>query len=200
MTRTKILLQPAALAFVVALALACSSTASSEQPGSAAHQHPPAAGAVPAKTGAGATANLAGPEGSKVAGKVIFKEIPQGVAIVAHVSGVSGAGPRGFHLHEVGECTPPDFTTAGSHFNPGGAPHGARDAAKHHAGDLGNIQINADGTGTLELTSHSLTVVPGPSSVVGRAVILHEKADDLVTQPTGNAGGRIACGVIRGDG
>ncbi len=209
MTRTNLFSKPgfskpATLALAIAFAAACGSAASSEKPASAGehagHQHPPAAGAAPAKTGATATANLAGPEGSKVAGKVTFKEISQGVAIVAHLSGVTGAGAHGFHLHEVGECTPPDFTTAGSHFNPAGAPHGARDAAQHHAGDLGNIQVNADGTGTLEFTSHALTVAPGPNSVVGRAVILHEKADDMVTQPTGNAGGRIACGVIKADG
>lgn len=200
MTRQNALLHTASLTFALSLASACSSTAASQPPASAAHEHQPAAAAEPAKAAHLATAVLAGPPGSQVSGRVTFNEGPQGVAVIAQFTGASGNGLHGFHLHEVGDCTPPDFTSAGGHFNPTGAPHGARDAAQHHAGDLGNIRINADGAGRLELTSHSITVAPGPSSVIGRSVILHEKEDDLVTQPTGNAGGRIACGVIKAAG
>ena len=87
--------------------------------------------------------------------------------------------------------------SAGGHFNPTGAPHAGPMAAMHHAGDLGNIEIGANGKGDLDITSTMLTVAPGPNSVVGRSVIFHEKADDMTTQPTGNAGGRLACGVIQ---
>jgi Cu-Zn family superoxide dismutase len=76
-------------------------------------------------------------------------------------------------------------------------PHAGPKETKRHAGDFGNIEIKADGTGDLDITSDMLTVKPGPNSVVGRAVVFHEKADDLTTQPTGNAGGRFACGVIQ---
>lgn len=193
MNRRNALLKTAALTFAASLGFVCSCTASSQQ---GAHQHASTA-ASPAPSSA--TAELEGKEGSKISGKVVFKQAGGEVKITAHVSGVEGGGSRGFHLHEVGDCTPPDFTSAGSHFNPSGAPHGAPTAAQHHAGDLGNIQIGADGSGHLELTSRGMTVGPGPSSVVGRAVILHEKADDLTTQPTGNAGGRVACGVVKAD-
>ncbi len=190
MNRPNALLKTAALGFAASLGFVCSCTASSQ------HQH----GSSASPAAASATAEVKGKEGSIVSGKVTFKETAAGVAVVADFTGIpAGQSMRGFHVHEVGDCTPPDFTSAGSHFNPTGAPHGARSAAEHHAGDFGNIEVKADGSAHLELTSTSITVAPGPKSVVGRAVILHEKADDLLTQPTGNAGGRVACGVVRAD-
>lgn len=133
--------------------------------------------------------------GGSVSGKVTFSEVGGGVDINALVSGAP-AGALGFHLHDVGDCSAPDFTSAGGHFNPSGHPHAAPTAAAHHAGDFGNVEVGQDGNGTLSLSSTGLTVAAGANSVVGRAVILHERADDLNTQPTGNAGGRIACGVV----
>jgi Cu-Zn family superoxide dismutase len=152
---------------------------------------------MPAAT---ASATLQGRAGSDVSGEVTFTEVEGGVQIVAHVSGLTNAGPHGFHLHEVGDCSAEDFTSAGGHFNPTGVPHGAPTDAEHHAGDFGNIEVGEDGTGHLELVSHMLTVSPGPNSVVGKAVILHEQADDLESQPTGAAGGRVACGVVQAAG
>jgi Cu-Zn family superoxide dismutase len=133
--------------------------------------------------------------GSGVGGTVSFTEQGGSVTIEAHLSGV-GPGDHGFHVHETGDCSTADYKSAGGHFNPSGAPHGAPSDAAHHAGDLGNIAIGADGSGTLSIASAMLSVAPGPNSVVGKAVIVHEKADDMKTQPTGDAGGRIACGVI----
>jgi Cu-Zn family superoxide dismutase len=124
------------------------------------------------------------------------------VRVVADVAGVSPPGNHGFHIHENGKCERDpgkDFTTAGGHFNPAGVPHACPDAASHHAGDLGNIVINADGTGHVDVTTSALSL-SGASSVVGRAVILHASPDDCATQPTGNAGGRLACGVIAASG
>ena len=194
MIRKSSLFKTASFVFAAAFSLACSSAAAPQHGG---HDHAAAAAA----TGKSATAELKGKDGSTISGKVTFKETAQGVAVVADVAGIpAGASMRGFHVHEVGDCTPPDFTSAGSHFNPTGAPHGARGATEHHAGDFGNIDVKADGTAHLELASTSITVAPGPNSVVGRAVILHEKGDDLLTQPTGNAGGRVACGVVKADG
>jgi Cu-Zn family superoxide dismutase len=192
MNRQNALLKTAALTFAACMGVVCSCTASSQHAG---HDHAAAA----AGTGKSATAVLKGKDGSKVNAKVVFKEGPDGVKVVAHIEGVEGGGVRGFHLHEVGDCTPPDFTSAGSHFNPTGAPHGAPTAPQHHAGDLGNVTIGADGGAHYEIISRGLTVGPGPNSVVGRSVILHEKADDMTTQPTGNAGGRVACGVVKAD-
>ena len=131
-----------------------------------------------------------------VGGTVTFSEQGSTVTVEAKLSGVA-AGEHGFHVHETGECTPPDYKSAGGHFNPTAAAHGAPSDAAHHAGDLGNITIAADGTGSLSIASSMLSVAAGPNSVVGKAVIVHEKADDLKTQPTGDAGGRVGCGVVQ---
>jgi Cu-Zn family superoxide dismutase len=134
--------------------------------------------------------------GSTVTGQATFTEGPDGVRIVVQVE-KAPPGLHGLHIHEKGDCSDPEAKSAGGHFNPTGMEHAGPMAEKHHAGDLGNIEVKADGTGTLEITSKMLTVKAGPNSVVGRSVIFHEKEDDLKTQPTGNAGGRLACGVIR---
>lgn len=153
--------------------------------------------AAPAPEPLVATATLQPAPGGAVAGSITFSEEGDLVTVTAFLTGVA-AGSHGFHLHETGDCGDAEFQNAGGHFNPTGAPHGAPTDAARHAGDLGNIEIVADGTGSLQVSTALLTVGPGPNSVVGRAVILHEKADDLKTQPTGDAGGRIACGVVSG--
>ncbi|MEO8504351.1 MAG: superoxide dismutase family protein [Acidobacteriota bacterium] len=145
-----------------------------------------------------ASATLSGKAGAKVSGTVTFTEHAGTVTADAHLTGVA-AGKHGFHIHEKGDCGDVDFKNAGGHFNPTGAQHGAPTDAQHHAGDLGNIDIDVNGHGTLEISSSMLTVTDGPNSVVGKAVIVHEKADDLKTQPTGDAGGRIACGVVNAE-
>lgn len=142
-----------------------------------------------------AYARLTPREGLEISGSVSFTEHEGGVAIAVHIEGAP-PGPHGLHVHEVGDCSAPDFTSAGGHFNPAGVPHGGPDDAERHAGDLGNVEVGEGGMVHLELDSELLTVSAGPSSVVGLAVILHEKADDLVSQPTGAAGGRLACGVV----
>lgn len=143
-----------------------------------------------------AAAELRGPEGSPITGVVSFTEVEGGVRIVARVEGLEGNGPRGFHLHEIGVCQPPDFTSAGSHFDPDAHAHGGPEDSERHAGDFGNIEIGPDGTGHLDLTTDRLTLDRGPRSAVGLAVVLHEQRDDLASQPTGDAGGRVACGVV----
>lgn len=144
----------------------------------------------------GARATLESRSGSTVTGWATFTEVADGVKVVVHVE-KAPPGAHGLHIHENGDCSDPEGKSAGGHFNPTGMEHAGPLDEKHHAGDLGNIEVKADGTGTLEITSRMLTVKAGPNSVVGRSVIFHEKADDLKTQPTGNAGGRLACGAIR---
>jgi superoxide dismutase, Cu-Zn family len=152
--------------------------------------------AAPA-AGGEATATIESKSGSKVTGKVAFTELPSGATKVEVWIENATPGTHGLHLHEKGDCSAPDASSAGSHFNPSGNPHAGPADAKHHNGDWGNISIGADGKGHLELTSDMLTVKPGPNSVVGKAVVFHEKADDLKTQPTGDAGGRYGCGVVQ---
>jgi len=130
----------------------------------------------------------------KVEGTVWFEPATGGVKVKARVSGLA-PGTHGFHVHEFGDCSAADFTSAGGHFNPMSKAHGAPKDAARHVGDLGNIEAGADGVATLDWTDSHLAF-DGRHGVVGRAVVVHAKADDLKTQPTGDAGGRLACGVI----
>jgi Cu-Zn family superoxide dismutase len=141
-----------------------------------------------------AIAVLHSASGSNVAGTVTFTAAGDEVKVVADITGLT-PGKHGFHIHEFGDCSSPDAKSAGGHFNPGGHHHGAPDAADRHAGDLGNVEADAAGKAHLEL-SDKVMKMSGSDSIVGHAVIVHEKADDLKTQPTGDAGGRVACGVI----
>jgi superoxide dismutase, Cu-Zn family len=174
--------------------------AAAQAGGSTAAAAAPAAAAA-APTGAPASAQAAlqpAKDTPGFSGRVIFYQAGSQVRVVADVTGVSPPGNHGFHVHENGKCERDpgkDFASAGGHFNPAGTPHACPDAASHHAGDLGNVVINADGTGHVDVTTSALSL-SGASSVVGRAVILHAAPDDCTTQPTGNAGGRLACGVI----
>jgi Cu-Zn family superoxide dismutase len=129
-----------------------------------------------------------------VLGTATFTQAPGGVKVEVHVKGLT-PGKHGFHIHEFGDCSAADFTSAGGHFNPAGDPHGAPTDAKRHVGDLGNLEANAQGVADLEYVD-SKAAFEGPASILGRGVIVHAAADDLKTQPTGNAGGRVACGVI----
>ena len=134
-----------------------------------------------------------------LSGTVTFTAEADGVSIVAHIEGAS-SGDHGFHIHEVGDCSADDFTSSGGHFNPAGVDHAGPADEERHAGDLGNITIGEDGTGHLEVATNLITLGEGDNSVIGRAVVLHEGTDDLTSQPTGAAGGRIGCGVIQLDG
>lgn len=133
--------------------------------------------------------------GSAISGDATLRQDGDSVRIVVNVKGAT-AGEHGLHIHEKGDCSAPDAASAGPHFNPLGHNHGGMEQSPRHAGDLGNITVNADGTGTLEVVLKGLTVASGDLSVVGRALVLHEKPDDLRTQPSGNSGARIGCGVI----
>jgi Cu-Zn family superoxide dismutase len=131
---------------------------------------------------------------SEVKGTVTFAKSGDGVQIVADVTGLK-PGKHGFHIHEFGDCSAPDAASAGGHFNPAHKQHGAPTAADRHAGDLGNLEADSSGKAHLQWTDPTMKL-SGDESILGHAVIVHEKEDDLKTQPTGNAGGRLACGVI----
>lgn len=144
-----------------------------------------------------AIAELQPTEGNETSGTVTFTKVEGGIQVVAEISGF-GEGPekRGFHIHEHGDCSAPDGTSAGGHFNPEGVQHGAPDSDERHIGDLGNLTIGPDGTATVDFIDPHLTF-EGPNSILNRSVIVHAGEDDFETQPTGDAGGRVACGVIQ---
>lgn len=143
-----------------------------------------------------ATATLRTADGTEI-GTVTFTEETIGatVQIQADFHDVEADGAHGFHLHETGECSAPDFTSAGGHFNPEGVDHACPPTSPLHAGDFGNVEISG-GSGSLEQSSDLVTVSAGETSVVGRAVILHGGEDDCTSQPSGDAGPRYACGVV----
>jgi len=141
-----------------------------------------------------AVAVLSPTASNTAAGTVTFTSGSGGVAVKATLKGLA-PGTHGFHVHEFGDCTAADGASAGGHFNPKASPHGAPTDSARHAGDLGNVTAAADGTATLEWTDPAMKL-DGSDGVIGHAVILHQNADDLKTQPTGNAGGRVACGVV----
>ncbi|MGE3819053.1 MAG: superoxide dismutase family protein [Isosphaeraceae bacterium] len=133
-------------------------------------------------------------KGSEVAGVVTFTKVADGVKVVGRITGLT-PGKHGFHVHEFGDPSDPAAKSAGGHFNPKGAPHGAPGSGKRHVGDLGNIEANASGVAEIDVVDPMLSF-HGPASILGRGLIVHEKADDLTTQPTGDAGGRVAVAVI----
>lgn len=145
-----------------------------------------------------AVASLTPTQGNAVRGLVIYHQMGDGSLMMhAQVSGLKPGAEHGFHVHEKGDCASADGTSAGGHFNPDGKPHGPQSAA-HHAGDMPALKADANGVAELKAKLAGPTVTAGPASLVARAVIVHANPDDYTTQPTGNAGGRIACGVIAG--
>ena len=142
-----------------------------------------------------AEARLAPTQDNRVAGAVTFTQTGSKVRVIAEVSGLA-PGAHGFHLHDKGDCSAPDGTSAGGHFNPGGKPHGNPEQAEHHAGDMPQLIANAAGVATMTAYLDGLTISEGANAIVGRSVIVHAAPDDFKTQPTGNSGARQACGVI----
>lgn len=147
-------------------------------------------------SGPSAMATLSPTSGSTAGGTVTLTQLGDGsVRVTVNLTGVP-PGTHGFHIHDKGDCGD-NGNAAGGHFNPASTNHGAPSADPHHAGDFGNVTADEAGNVKTQFTTRSVTVEAGPSSAVGHAVILHANPDDLVTQPTGNAGGRIACGIVQ---
>jgi superoxide dismutase, Cu-Zn family len=165
--------------FALVLLSGCSSTSNSARTGDADHY---------------LVATVEPTAGNTVRGEVRFYEVAGGVRVVANLDGLA-PGQHGFHLHETGDCSAPDATSAGAHYNPAGSPHGAPSAAAsaRHMGDLGNIEAGPDGKATVERVDNVLVY----ANLKGLSVLVHANADDLTSQPAGNAGARIGCGVIR---
>lgn len=148
-------------------------------------------------TGPVAVAKLEPTRGNTAAGTVRFTQTGNKVRVEANLSGLKPNADHGFHVHEKGDCSSGDGMSTGGHFNPLGKPHGLHDGPERHAGDLPALKADAAGNATLSVMMDMITVSPGPTSVVGRGMIVHRDPDDYKTQPTGNAGPRIACAVIQ---
>jgi len=152
--------------------------------------------ATSAPTGPSVVADLAPTKGNTAKGTVTFTQQGSKVLVTAKVTGLP-PGNHGFHVHEKGDCSADDGMSAGGHFNPFGKGHGAPAAADRHAGDMPMLQADAAGNASLSVELDAMAVGGTAGDVLGKAVIVHKDADDYTTQPTGNSGARIACGVIR---
>ena len=138
-------------------------------------------------------------EGNKVSGTISFTEVADGVQIQAEITGLT-PGNHGFHVHQFGDCSAASTNGSifeyGGHFNPTNKPHAGPDAVERHVGDMGNIEADASGSAKLDYLDHHISVANDKESVIGRSVVVHVKADDLKSQPAGDSGARVACGVI----
>ena len=143
--------------------------------------------------GGGAVAMLEARSGSSVTGTARATPSSGGLALHVEIQGAT-PGEHGVHIHEKGDCSDPKATSAGGHYNPaGGAHHGGLNTPVRHGGDLGNILVDSSGKGSLDVDVPGLSI----DQVVGKAVVVHEKQDDLQTDPAGNSGARVACGVLQ---
>ncbi|MDQ3288096.1 MAG: superoxide dismutase family protein [Pseudomonadota bacterium] len=148
-----------------------------------------------------ATVNLAPASGSLVSGRLTLRPMGDGVHLTGEIGGLPRNSTHAIHIHEKGDCTAADASSAGGHFNPTGEPHGRVGTPTHHAGDMNNILANTSGVAKVDV--HAEGVVLGGSAAndaIGRAVVVHAQPDDYTSQPSGDAGARIACGMIRAQG
>ncbi len=142
-----------------------------------------------------AMATLAPTQGQTASGQVMFHDMGGHVMAHARLTGLKPNAEHGFHVHEKGDCSAPDATSAGGHFNPDNQPHGGQDVP-HHAGDMPNVRTDANGNADVRIMLQGVSVGGATGDIVGRSVVVHAQPDDYRSQPAGNSGPRIACGVI----
>jgi Cu-Zn family superoxide dismutase len=168
----------------------CASTGTSTTPAAA----PTPASTPPARS---ATVNLAPASGSLVSGKLSAMPMAGGVHFTGEIGGLVRNATHAIHVHEKGDCSAADASSAGGHFNPTGQPHGRPDAGAHHAGDMPNITADANGVARVNLHVQGVSLGGAATTdILGRALVVHAQPDDYATQPSGNSGARIACGVV----
>jgi Cu-Zn family superoxide dismutase len=146
-----------------------------------------------------ATAQLQPTKGNKTFGEATFEQVGGKVHAVIYVQGLKPGQEHGLHIHEAGDCSSGDGMSTKGHFNPHGKAHARHDNPERHAGDLPSLKAEKNGRAKVDVMLDVITVGAGPASIVGRGLIVHADPDDFKTQPTGNAGARIACGVIRAE-
>src|SRR5262245_33442386 len=144
-----------------------------------------------------ATAKLEPTQGNKTVGEATFEQVGGKLRVVVLVQGLRPDQEHGFHIHEVGDCSSGDGMSAKGNFNPFGKPHGNPGGPERHAGDLPSLRADKDGRAKIAVEVDLITLTDGPGNIIGRGLIVHADPDDYRTQPTGNAGARLACGVIR---
>lgn len=151
----------------------------------------------PGQAPEGAAAQVAPTQGNDASGSIAVSAEGDGVRLTGAIQGLKPNSEFGFHIHEKGDCSAPDASSAGAHFNPTNAAHGNPEGDTHHAGDMVNIKSDAQGVAQVDTVARGATLHSGqPTDVLGKAVVVHENPDDYKTQPSGNSGARIACGVI----
>ena len=193
----KLSIRTVSLVVPLLLLSACGGSAPPAEAPAGASAPSPAATAASSAPAASApqVVPIAAKSGSQLTGTATFTDVDGGVKVVVQVAGAP-PGKVATHIHETGDCSAPDAKSAGGHFNPEHHQHALPPSGERHLGDLGNIEVGPDGKGTLEIVVKGANLKPGdPNSYLGRAIIVHEKVD-TGEQPTGNAGGRIGCGVI----
>ena len=146
--------------------------------------------------GPSARATLEPTRGNTASGRVMFHSTADGIFVHARISGLKPGQEHGFHIHEKGDCSSGDGMSTGGHFNPGGKPHGHHGQSERHAGDLPSLLADAQGKADLKVRLQGPTIGGGAADIIGKGLIVHAMPDDYKTQPTGNAGARIACAVI----
>lgn len=154
------------------------------------------AGCATPAGGPTAGAQLQPTRGNTTSGEIRFVQQGDKVMVSGEVRGLKPGAEHGFHVHDKGDCSSGDGMSTGGHFNPGGRKHGAHGGGEHHVGDLPSLKADALGVARVSFDSTSIAVGSGPSDIVGRGLIVHRDPDDYTTQPTGNAGPRLACAVI----
>ncbi|SFU41832.1 superoxide dismutase, Cu-Zn family [Polaromonas sp. YR568] len=147
-------------------------------------------------SGPRAVAQLQSTTGNTASGTVSFVQSGGKVLVSGEIRGLKPGAEHGFHVHEKGDCSSGDGMSAGGHFNPTGQPHGSHADMAHHTGDLPSLKADASGNAKFSFESSTITVGSGATDIVGKGLIVHRDPDDYKTQPTGNAGPRLACAVI----
>ncbi|QNP41921.1 superoxide dismutase family protein [Lysobacter solisilvae (ex Woo and Kim 2020)] len=183
---TVLLRRSLAVAGLVGLA-ACSTTPS----------HTTARAGEAASTASGATVTLTPASGSLISGKLDIAPIAGGVRVSGEIGGLARGSTHAIHIHEKGDCSAADATSAGGHFNPAQQAHGRAGSGPHHGGDMDNIVADGNGVARVDVRALGVTLGGGATDIGGRAIVVHAAPDDYASQPAGNAGARVACGVIK---
>jgi Cu-Zn family superoxide dismutase len=158
----------------------------------------PASSTAAALSAVGAKAELKATTGNGVSGTLSLASVANGVRITGSIAGLEPNTTHGFHVHEKGDCSAPDASSAGGHFNPSSQPHGNPATMERHAGDMANVVSDAAGNAKLDVVATGVTLRTGQANdIIGKAIVVHQKADDYKTQPSGDSGSRIACGIIK---